>query len=267
LIIKNPENFFIFFEGQDHVVGLSFADESEAKNFYQNVIDCKNHPPSSNSNTSPSFSSIQSNNLNKSGSLLKKEKKNPIFNFFFKKKKNRDDILPISEPTNFRHVSSIGWNPQSGFEICNIPPEWKELFIAAKIKKSELKDPETAKFLVVVIEQNTGYDFSSISSQPPPSPPNMTSRGQLHPPINKGTALPTHEDSQSSLNNDFGNPSFLGQINSRILNPASQRKIPPPPEPECKNLVNTLIDAMKKRRPAMQPDDEDEDDWSAEWSY
>lgn len=32
------------------------------------------------------------------------------------KSPNIDD-LPISEPSNFRHESSIGWNSETGFEV------------------------------------------------------------------------------------------------------------------------------------------------------
>lgn len=44
-------------------------------------------------------------------------------------------------------------------EIRNIPPEWKKLFQAAGIKKSELKNKDTAAFVMNIIEQNTGADL------------------------------------------------------------------------------------------------------------
>jgi hypothetical protein len=43
-------------------------------------------------------------------------------------------------------------------QIRNIPPEWRKLFQAAGIKKSELKNKDTAAFVMNVIEQNGGFD-------------------------------------------------------------------------------------------------------------
>jgi hypothetical protein len=36
--------------------------------------------------------------------------------------------VPISGPSGFEHRSHIGWDPTNGFDIRNIPPEWKALF-------------------------------------------------------------------------------------------------------------------------------------------
>ena len=62
----------------------------------------------------------------------------------------------ISGPTNFSHDSHIGWDPVNGFDINNIPPEWKKLFKEAGVKKSDLENKETAMFLVETIAQNIG---------------------------------------------------------------------------------------------------------------
>jgi len=37
----------------------------------------------------------------------------------------------ISWPKDVKHELHIGWDPLKGFEIRNIPPEWKKLFKAA----------------------------------------------------------------------------------------------------------------------------------------
>jgi hypothetical protein len=70
----------------------------------------------------------------------------------------------ISDPRAFRHESHIGWDPEHGFEIRNIPPEWRKLFQAAGVKKSELKDAETAKFVMNVVA-------TTIAGEGPPPPP------------------------------------------------------------------------------------------------
>ena len=38
--------------------------------------------------------------------------------------------LVISDPKNFRHESHVGWDPKNGFEIRNIPPDWKKARIS-----------------------------------------------------------------------------------------------------------------------------------------
>lgn len=51
----------------------------------------------------------------------------------------------IGAPTNVQHTQHIGFDPEKGFEIQNIPDEWKTLFKGAGIKPSHLKDRETAQ--------------------------------------------------------------------------------------------------------------------------
>jgi len=60
----------------------------------------------------------------------KQEKKG--WGLFQKKEPKRPQV---SAPTDFKHESHIGWDSERGFEIRNIPPEWKKLFQAAGVKK------------------------------------------------------------------------------------------------------------------------------------
>jgi hypothetical protein len=53
------------------------------------------------------------------------------------------------EPKDF----ALGWDPENGFDIKSIPPEWKKLFQAAGVKRSELEDPNTAKFIVQTVQE------------------------------------------------------------------------------------------------------------------
>jgi hypothetical protein len=60
----------------------------------------------------------------------------------------------ISAPTNVTHVTHVGWTPQQGFELRNIPDEWKQIFKAAGVRRSDLTDPETARVIVTLIAEN-----------------------------------------------------------------------------------------------------------------
>eukprot|EP00029_Vermamoeba_vermiformis_P001725 TRINITY_DN1193_c0_g1_i4.p1 TRINITY_DN1193_c0_g1~~TRINITY_DN1193_c0_g1_i4.p1 ORF type:complete len:317 (+),score=114.86 TRINITY_DN1193_c0_g1_i4:450-1400(+) len=101
----------------------------------------------------------------------KKKKKNP-FDFVTKlfKKEEPGANFSLSGPTNFRHQSHIGWDPDKGFEINNIPPEWKQLFAAAGVKKSELKDAATAKYVMNVITDAMLADSGMAPPTPGPAP-------------------------------------------------------------------------------------------------
>jgi Wiskott-Aldrich syndrome protein len=82
---------------------------------------------------------------------------NPKKNEFFSNLKSKifgeekQPEIVLRGPRNFRHKSHIGWDPEQGFDIRNIPPQWKHLFQAAGVKKSELRDAETAKYVMNVI--------------------------------------------------------------------------------------------------------------------
>ena len=53
--------------------------------------------------------------------------------------------MEISAPTNFQHITHIGWDEANGFQVNNLPPEWKELFKQAGVKKKDLQDADTAR--------------------------------------------------------------------------------------------------------------------------
>jgi len=168
--------------------GLSFADESEAHEFFTRVDERKgrssmsstnlvsrnspSQPPSQPplpSGPPPNQSSPKSTlSVSSSGAPKPKKEKKGFFQGMFGGKDDKEPELVISEPTGFLHVSSIGWNPsEASFEIKNIPPEWRKLFQAAGIKKSDLKNKDTAGLIMNIIQENGGTDTV------PTVPPNM----------------------------------------------------------------------------------------------
>ena len=52
-------------------------------------------------------------------------------------KKAAEDLV-ITGPSDFRHVSHVGWDPVNGFDVNNIPEDWKKLFVRAKVTKVNL---------------------------------------------------------------------------------------------------------------------------------
>ena len=47
-----------------------------------------------------------------------------------KKTKGKGEVreMEIGLPTNFKHVTHVGWDEAAGFQVQNLPPEWKQLF-------------------------------------------------------------------------------------------------------------------------------------------
>jgi len=199
-------SFFHTFEINDCVAGFSFADEDEANKFYQTVQNKIPRAGGSRNTAPPRQPSIQREDSSKDMKDMTKKKKEKsasgggFLSGLFGTKKEAE--VSISGPENFRHESHIGWDPEHGFEIRNIPPQWRKLFQAAGIKKSDLKDAETVKFVMDTISQNLppGTAPPMMGGSAPPAPPKRTgpapptpanTRGAPPPPTaNRGAAPP-----------------------------------------------------------------------------
>ncbi|CAG8629617.1 4530_t:CDS:2, partial [Scutellospora calospora] len=99
--------FFHTFCTDDYYAAFSFASETEAKNFCKKVI-----------------------NREKLADKAKKNQKNSKSGGIFSnnKKKNKIDKATISQPSDFRHLGHIGFNPDTGYDVQNIDPSWRGLF-------------------------------------------------------------------------------------------------------------------------------------------
>jgi len=193
------------FENDSSVIGLSFADEQEAKEFLTNVIQCKN-----------SFDEKSTKNSKKAKKEGGKKKKFSINAKSIKKKfkgvtkmfKSEKETIVVGGPKNFRHASHIGWGAD-GFSITDLPDEWKRLFKKAGIKKSELKDQETAQYILGVISDA------------------MNSQGMLASQVNMG------DGNNASTGNSGGGGSTdtTGNVSSPNTNapPPPPGMGPPPP--------------------------------------
>jgi myosin heavy subunit len=56
----------------------------------------------------------------------------------------------ITGPKNFEHKGHIGLSADGGFEVRNMPAEWKQLFKKAGITPNELRNPENARVMMEV---------------------------------------------------------------------------------------------------------------------
>ena len=99
--------------------------------------------------------------------------------------KDSEKQMEIGLPTNFQHITHIGWDEAKGFQVENLPPEWKNLFKTAGIKKKDLENKDTAKLIVdTLTDQMTDEQLAqmpalqgvtdrrgSVKPPPPPQPP------------------------------------------------------------------------------------------------
>ncbi|KAI9203082.1 uncharacterized protein BJ171DRAFT_511749 [Polychytrium aggregatum] len=79
----------------------------------------------------------------------------------------------ISGPTNFEHISHVGYNTKTGsFNAENIPEEWKIIFAKAGISEESLKsDRSMQKFAKKFMRDNADLVGKVQKSGPPPPPP------------------------------------------------------------------------------------------------
>ena len=226
-LYKKPKPYFHMFQGDNCTVGLNFADEGEARTFAGELekkitqrqerrmakqpASAPSRPFSHTSNTSihgkpsvpPSPTPDKSSPLVSTPSVSKKKeggswglrsKRDDKKSKKGKDGKNKIRKIDISGPSNFQHLSHIGWDPVSGFDSNNIAPEWKRLFSAAGVTEEQMQDRETAEFILNYIEQHGGIEQAvremdanngqlvgmGTGAAPPPPPP--SGRGGAVPP-------------------------------------------------------------------------------------
>ncbi|OWF35295.1 Wiskott-Aldrich syndrome protein [Mizuhopecten yessoensis] len=225
---KAPREYFHTFEAEDVQAGLNFASEDEAFKF-KNAVESKlmerhqrrlekkknqqgsinnnrnqnqggvSSPPPSINNSNPPLSPVDVN-LNKTSGkeTISKGNKGKSKEKDKKKKLTKEDI---STPTDFRHVSHVGWDPDKGFDMNNLEPDMKGLFESVGIDENEVVDKETVDFIYDFVEQHGGIDAvkAEMASRPPPDapsaappavPPQRTAGRAPPPPSRPGPAAP-----------------------------------------------------------------------------
>jgi len=203
----------------------------------------------------------------------------------------------ISDPRAFRHEAHIGWDAEVGFEVRNIPSEWRKLFKDAGVKRSDLRNAETAKFVMQVIgdamsndsnESTTPAPTKGNSTPPPvhvpaptppshvpvsapiqsgaPAPPPPPLPPTSPPPLPAPSSLPNNNtpESDRKRGNSLLHDIKQGKALKPVSQPQSGSSLPPIDPSKSKNLAAVLAQAMALRRPAVVQEEqaEEEEDWS-----
>ncbi|CAM2110000.1 unnamed protein product [Caretta caretta] len=277
LVYSAVTPYFHTFPGDECQAGLNFADEAEAHNFYtlvqekvqkqQQRMEKRQLPPppppvneERRAMTLPrspmpggdmNGPSKQPNSPSSSLNLMTMDIQNPdITSSRYRglpvptaaeKKKGKKKIskADIGAPSGFKHVTHVGWDPNTGFDVNNLDPDLKTLFSQAGISEAQLTDAETSKLIYDFIEGQGGLEavkeelrrqggVSSPGSQPAPP---QKGRGAL-----------------------------LDQIRQGIqLNKTPEMLDSPPPAQSSEGLVGALMHVMQKRSKVIHSSDEGED--------
>jgi len=205
---KAPRPYFHTFEGDESQIGLNFADEDEAA-FFQSKVDAKlnerkerrekrqatkkqvsvngsgvktgSFPPST--APAPAQQPLQSVQYKK----IEQAKKGD------KRKLKKEDI---GMPTNFQHISHVGWDPNHGFDLENVDPNLKKFFQKAGVDEKALQDRDTREFIYDFIDKHGGVEaalreVNSNNIQAPPPPPRAVQQApKPSPPVRSSTHAP-----------------------------------------------------------------------------
>ncbi|XP_055882892.1 actin nucleation-promoting factor WASL-like isoform X2 [Biomphalaria glabrata] len=238
IVYKAPREYFHTFEADSCQAGLNFASEDEAVKFKkaidnklmdrqrrknekgrrrQNTIQQKppndiSRPPNiaqqrSNAPAIPTPQPVtinvdlnrSNNNLSSAGTgTIKKGKENK------KDAKKKLTKADIGTPSNFVHVSHVGWDPDKGFDMNNLEPDMQKLFQSVGIKADDNIDKETVDFIYDFVEKHGGIQAvkqalgpgrSGLPPPPPsggapPPPPPSRTPAPAPPPPSRGGAPP-----------------------------------------------------------------------------
>merc|ERR1711892_1468004 len=266
---KAPRPYFHTFEGDDAQVGLNFADEAEAEIFQQTVesklSERRNRRERRQANRKQQdgngvhsngaakhavqnggggdagvkgvgvvpLQTVQINRRDQGGQSGKKVEK---------RKLKKEDI---GMPSNFQHISHVGWDPNHGFDLENVDPNLKKFFHKAGVDEKALQDKDTRDFIYDFIDKHGGVEAAlrevnsngnsiDLSAAPPPPPRSLTNPG---PPLSRPPP-------PSRIQASAPPPPPSSAPTSRSA--PSHRAPPPPSLPPIDNSHGSLMDEIKK---------------------
>ncbi|KAI3639881.1 hypothetical protein MIR68_002195 [Amoeboaphelidium protococcarum] len=183
---RQDRAWFHSFGGDDMMYGLSFADDNEGISFYSKVMNRDNLKLNSRPSGGSSVGSRQNSGVGigpQSGGIVSSGAGavGGVGSSAKKGKKSgggggRIDKSQIGQPSNFRHLTHVGYSAEGGFNMVNVPPEWNKVFEKAGITEEQLKDQSTAKFIFDFMsnyKESGGGGGGSSSAAVPPGPPQI----------------------------------------------------------------------------------------------
>ncbi|KAJ8377463.1 hypothetical protein AAFF_G00260210 [Aldrovandia affinis] len=253
----SPRSYFHTFSTDDCQVGLNFTCEQEADVFKETVEEKVHKRANRQGSVACSGSlatvDIQNPDIQASRyrsanvptpapaciSMGKKDKK--------KKGHPKLTKADIGAPSDFKHITHVGWDPNSGFDTNNLDPDLKKLFSCAGISEAQLTDAETSKLIYEFIENSGGLEAvkqeirkQAVPPAPgrPAAPPTRSpparssvsprSRGALPPPPPGGGSAPPPPPPPPP---PPSRPCSTGALPPTLIGSAPPVPPPPPPPP------------------------------------
>lgn len=194
--------------------------------------------------------------------------------------------LKISRPTNVEHLQHIGYDPDKGFDVSNIPPEWKSLFVSAGLTEADLADKDTAQAVIQTIQdyenqkaalsvsvqdEDVTDSRSAFINTPPPPPPRKAQNAPPAPPP-PSRRVPRRQPDTTNREKPSPRPTIprnnlLEQIQQGAVLKKTQvpdvKELPTDEKDELANKIRSMMLARRAHLQSPEPEDasEDDDDW------
>jgi len=262
---KAPRPYFHTFEGDDAQVGLNFADEAEAEIFQQTVESKLSERRNRRERRQASRKQPDGNGVHSNGAakhavqnggggdagvkgvgvaplqtvqINRRDQGGQSGKKVEKRKLKKEDI---GMPSNFQHISHVGWDPNHGFDLENVDPNLKKFFHKAGVDEKALQDKDTRDFIYDFIDKHGGVEAAlrevnsngnsiDLSAAPPPPPRSLTNPG---PPLSRPPP-------PSRIQASAPPPPPSSAPTSRS---APSHRAPPPPAPLVQQKPNNDVPA------------------------
>ncbi len=230
---RAPQPDFHSFEIEDRVVGLRFACTAEAEDFRSNV---------------QRRLEKLAEDMNQRRREVKGERKRNWMGRvkgFLGLRREEKKKMEIGRPKDFQHKAHIGFDPENGFDLDNLTPEWKALFKNAGIRKKHLRNKDRAKEIFAKISSTLGEDAPPLTNetQAPvrkPAPPVTSTSSRSLPPQRPLPARPGGAPPRRPLPPRQPHQARSSPALSRHARDESNVPVPvvaPPPVPSIQNPV------------------------------
>ncbi|XP_071525385.1 uncharacterized protein [Panulirus ornatus] len=139
--------------------------------------------------------------------------------------KNRNKLSKdeIGMPTDFKHITHVGFDPDTGFSQFNVDEKLQTFFNMVGVSQQQLSDTRTREFIYDFIAKNGGVEKAVQETQRYATQPSNTSSSMdyssMSPPPPPAKSVPPPTPPTVPLHNSF----------------AGSRAAPPPPPPRSNN--------------------------------
>lgn len=205
--------YLLSFEGQDGMVALNFAFEDEADTFInvaKMTVQNRNRRREERKNrikkepparpppiTSPVITddSVTLRNPSNASKLANNNQAQPPFiqqpPLNNSRSRKRDGTRKLTKadigtPSNFKHVTHVGWNAKSGFDLSGEDEALRPFLQKAGVSENQLKDRRTRDFIYDFIQTNNVEEIVRKETKKPAAPPvptrNQNSTPRVAPP-------------------------------------------------------------------------------------